>query len=130
MIRRPPFGTLLLLVLVSLTAASSVLAASSQAEPKYQIATVVIGEDRWFAIRYDVASGKTWRMVEDKWEPMPDPSPLPAGRYEVRVIPLKNDWGGLRLEVLSGRAWQARDSAWVEITVPTDVPPPPKKEAK
>jgi hypothetical protein len=121
---------LLVLVLTSLTAVPSVSAAGSQAEAKYQIATAVIGEGRWFAIRYDVSSGKTWRMVEDKWEPMPDPSPLPAGRYEVYLLPLKNDWGGMRLEVLSGRAWQARESAWVEIAVPPADAPAAKKDSK
>jgi hypothetical protein len=129
-------GTLVVLLLTTLTAARSVSAASSQTEPKYQIAMAVVGDDRWFAIRYDVTTGKTWRMVEDKWEAMPDPAPLPAGHYEVHVLPLKNDWGGLRLEVISGRAWQARESAWVEINAPTEAPPakteapPAKKDAK
>jgi hypothetical protein len=120
-------GTVALLVLATLTAARSASAASNQAEPKYQIAMAVVGEDRWFAIRYDVESGKTWRMVEDKWEAMPDPAPLPAGHYEVHVLPLKNDWGGLRLDTQSGRAWQARESAWVEISVPKDAAAPTPK---
>ena len=120
-------GTIALLVLATLTAARSASAASNPTEPKYQIAMAVVGEDRWFAIRYEVETGKTWRMVEDKWQAMPDPAPLPTGHYEVHVLPLKNDWGGLRLETQSGRSWQARESAWVEITVPKEPAAPAPK---
>jgi hypothetical protein len=109
------FRSLAILVVMSVTAAQSAVAASTASEPKYQIAMAVMADAKWDAIRYDVTSGKTWHIVEGKWAPMKDTGDLPTARYEVHIVPLKNDWGALRIDVLSGRSWVATTEGWTEV---------------
>jgi hypothetical protein len=46
---------------------------------------------------------------------MKDTTTPPESRYEVHIVPLKNDWGALRIDVVSGRSWTATPQGWVEI---------------
>jgi len=107
--------SLAILVILSVTAAQSAAAANTASKPKYRIAMAVMADAKWDAIRYDVTSGKSWHIVEGKWAPMKDTGDLPAARYKVHIVPLKNDWGALRIDVLSGRSWFATPEGWTEI---------------
>jgi len=84
---------------------------------KYQIAMAVMADAKWDAIRYDVYTGKTWHIIKGKWAAMKDVGDLPKSRYEVHIVPLKNDWGALRVDIRSGRSWAATPQGWVEIGV-------------
>jgi len=81
----------------------------------YAIAMVAVNAQSWDAIRYNVRTGESWRIVGDKWVKLGEPKAVPESTYEVRMVALANDWGAIRFDVQSGRTWKAREGAWVEI---------------
>jgi hypothetical protein len=105
-----------LLLVISLGAPALISAADPAASgAKYRIAMAVMADAKWDAIRYDARSGESWHIVEGKWALIKDTAKLPASRYKIHIVPLKNDWGALRIDVRSGRSWSASPSGWVEI---------------
>ena len=109
-----------LLAFVAVIAACTItpvapLARAGSDSAKYAIAMVAVSGQSWDAIRYNVRSGESWRIVGDKWVKLADPKPVPEATYEVQMVALVNDWGAVRFDVQSGRTWKVREYAWVEI---------------
>lgn len=81
----------------------------------FAVAMVTMSDTSWAAIRYEVATGKAWKLESGSWRAIPDTAAPPASQYRVDMVPLKNDWGAIRVDVRSGRSWSASPEGWVEI---------------
>jgi len=90
-------------------------AASTSAEPRFELAMVATSGFAWNAIRYDILSGKSWVLEEGNWRAIAESGEVPTARYEVRMVALSDDWGAMRIDLRSGRAWHATPAGWSEV---------------
>jgi len=96
------------------TAPAAATAASAPAT--YDVVTTPASETEWNAIKYEIYTGKAWKLDQGRWVPIPDPVDPGRGTYKVEMIPLRDDWGALRYDIHSGRSWVATVPGWSEIT--------------
>jgi hypothetical protein len=72
------------------------------------------------SIRFNVSTGETWTIVEDKYEKVPETGPLPAGDYDVTLVTDDSDWMAFRIDRVSGTTWQLRGNKWVKVKEPEE----------
>lgn len=84
----------------------------------YAVVTVQMGTHSYDAIRWNRASGESYLLRNQAWQPIPETdedTELPEGIYEVQFIPLQNDWGAIRINTETGESWTMAQGEWIPI---------------
>jgi hypothetical protein len=93
-----------------------------QPKGKFELRMIRVGKT-FQAIRFNVTTGETWRMVGDKYEKVPETDAIPAGDYDVTLVTDDTEWMAFRIDRVSGTTWQMRGEKWHKVKEPD-----PKKD--
>lgn len=83
-----------------------------RASEQYRVKMVTVSERSYAAIKYNVVTGRSWRMQNGKWVPIAELENVEKSKFEVEVTPIIGDICAIRLEVASGRSWRLRNDTW------------------
>ncbi|MCI0461030.1 MAG: hypothetical protein L0Z62_29125 [Gemmataceae bacterium] len=88
------------------------------AKPReYELKIVRVG-NTFQGLRYKVRTGESWMLSGDRYEKVPETTPVPAGDYEVTLITDDTNWMAFRIDRVSGATWQLRGNRWVRFKEP------------
>ena len=82
---------------------------------KFDVVMVATGKNRWHAIRYETATGRSWEMQHGAWVSMPETAPArQPGRYEVKAIKThEGRIGAVKWNTRTGRSWYLNEGRWL-----------------
>jgi hypothetical protein len=112
------------LVLVFCVLILPVPASARKADPPterspYELRTVRVG-NTFQCIRFKPASGESWILAEQKWQPMEESGPIPAGDYDITLVATDEAFTALRFDRKTGTAWLLRGRKWVRVQEPKE----------
>ena len=115
-----------LVVLVVVTAACAGGAASAQRPAaakgrEYELRLIRVG-NTFQAVRFKVRTGEAWTMSGDRYKPIPETGPVPAGDYDITLVTDDVNWMAFRIDRVSGATGQMRGNKWVPVKEPTEKP--------
>ncbi len=79
----------------------------------YKCLLITVSEDHYASVRYNLKTGKSWRLDEGVWVEVTEDGIPPASNYEVVITPLPNDFAAIRYDKASGIAWKMVKGKWV-----------------
>jgi hypothetical protein len=63
---------------------------------------------------YHTGTGQSWARVGIDWKKIGEADPVAAGRYEVKLIPSRQDgYRSFRINQLTGQTWYIKEGKWV-----------------
>jgi hypothetical protein len=113
----------LLLVVLFLLAGMASAAPPEKADPapakgkRHELRLIRVG-NTFQSIRFNVSTGEAWTIAGDKFEKVPETTPVPAGDYDVTLVTDDTNWMAFRIERVSGSTWQMRGNKWLKIKEP------------
>jgi hypothetical protein len=94
----------------SADAQSPAPAAAGQFELAY---AQLYDKDLCETVIYHTSTGQSWQRFGITWRKIEEPMPLAAGRFQVKLIPSRQDgYRTFRLNQLTGQTWYIKDSKW------------------
>jgi hypothetical protein len=85
----------------------------------YELRIIRVG-NTFQGIRFNVRTGESWTLSGDRFEKLPETTPVPAGEYEVTLITDDTNWMAFRIDRRTGATWQMRGNRWVQFKEPND----------
>ena len=88
----------------------------------YELRIIRVG-NTFQAVRFKVATGESWLIDRDKFDPIPETGPVAAGDYDVTLVTDDTNWMAFRIDRLTGATWQLRGNKWNKVKEPDDKGP-------
>jgi hypothetical protein len=88
----------------------------------YELRIVTSG-DTYHGIRFKPATGESWRIINGRWEKLDEAAALPAGDYDITLIPAQALLA-VRIDRATGTTWLLTGKKWSAVKEPA-----PKRDA-
>jgi hypothetical protein len=103
------------IVLVLALLLPSLVMASEDNQPAYDVVLVERTGGDWRAIRYMPATGRSWYIRNGVFIELLEKSLIPESKYKIVTTKHKAGWAAVRLDMVSGDAWKLKSEIWVKI---------------
>src|SRR5437764_2468389 len=76
--------------------------------PTYELRMARVG-NTFQGIRFKPASGASWIVVGNKWEPIEESGPVPGGDYDVTIVGTEEAFTAFRFDRKTGATWMLKE---------------------